>query len=140
MKGGKLPWQGLKAVNKHEKYELIMEKKLSTTIQSLCKDVPEVFQTFLTYVRQLKFDEKPDYHYIRWIFQELHDQVSGSTFAFELDWIRVYKKHKKAKKEKEKALQKKLMAESTPHEFGGGAHNTTTMAVAGATATTPQKG
>ena len=118
-----------------------MEKKLSTTIQSLCKDVPEVFQTFLTYVRQLKFDDKPDYHYIRWIFQELHDQVSGSTFAFELDWIRVYKKHKKAKKEKEKALQKqKLLAGSTPHEFGGGPHNTTTMAVAGATATTPQKG
>ena len=50
-----------------------MEKKLATTISSLCKDVPEVFQTFLTYVRSLKFDEKPDYPYIRWIFQELHD-------------------------------------------------------------------
>lgn len=116
-----------------------MEKKLSTTTQSLCKDIPGIFHTFLDYVRLLKFDEKPDYAYIRWIFQELHDQISGSTYAFELDWIRVYKKHKKAKKEKEKALQKKLASGSTPHEFGTGAHNTTTMAIAGATAATPQK-
>ena len=116
-----------------------MEKKLSTTTQSLCKDIPGIFHTFLDYVRMLKFDEKPDYPYIRWIFQELHDQISGSTFAFELDWIRVYKKHKKAKKEKEKMLQKKLASGTTPQEFGTGAHNTTTMAVAGATAATPQK-
>lgn len=87
-------------------------------------------------MRSLKFDEKPDYPYIRWIFQELHDQVAGSTFAFELDWIRVYKKHKRAKKEKEKqqkALQNSGIAggESAPAT----AHNTTTLAVAGATAT-----
>ena len=114
-----------------------MEKKLATTISSLCKDVPEVFQTFLTYVRSLKFDEKPDYPYIRWIFQELHDQVAGSTFAFELDWIRVYKKHKRAKKEKEKAQKQALQTSgmAQPDTAPATAHNTTTLAVAGASAT-----
>ena len=42
-----------------------MEKKLSTTIESLCKGFPMEFVTYLTYVRNLRFDEKPDYAYLR---------------------------------------------------------------------------
>lgn len=34
---GSLPWQGLKAATKRQKYELISEKKLSTSIEELCK-------------------------------------------------------------------------------------------------------
>ena len=32
-----LPWQGLKAATKKQKYEKISEKKLSTPIEVLCK-------------------------------------------------------------------------------------------------------
>ena len=32
-----LPWQGLKAATKKQKYERISEKKLSTPIEVLCK-------------------------------------------------------------------------------------------------------
>jgi hypothetical protein len=37
---GQLPWQNLKATNKKDKYEKIMEKKISTSIESLCKGFP----------------------------------------------------------------------------------------------------
>lgn len=37
---GRLPWQGLKAKNKREKYEKIKEKKLITPLESLCKGLP----------------------------------------------------------------------------------------------------
>ena len=37
---GSLPWQGLKASTKKEKYEKIMEKKISTPIDVLCKGFP----------------------------------------------------------------------------------------------------
>jgi serine/threonine protein kinase len=37
---GELPWQGLKAKTMKEKYEKIMEKKLSTPVDSLCKGFP----------------------------------------------------------------------------------------------------
>lgn len=37
---GDLPWQGLKAKNMKEKYEKIMEKKISTPIEVLCKNFP----------------------------------------------------------------------------------------------------
>ena len=34
---GSLPWQGLKAATKKQKYEKISEKKMSTPIEVLCK-------------------------------------------------------------------------------------------------------
>ena len=37
---GELPWQGLKAKTMKEKYEKIMEKKISTQIENLCKGFP----------------------------------------------------------------------------------------------------
>jgi len=37
---GSLPWQGLKAATKRQKYERISEKKMSTPIEELCKNFP----------------------------------------------------------------------------------------------------
>lgn len=37
---GSLPWQGLKAATKRQKYDKISEKKMSTPIEELCKGVP----------------------------------------------------------------------------------------------------
>jgi len=34
---GCLPWQGLKAATKKQKYEKISEKKMSTPVEALCK-------------------------------------------------------------------------------------------------------
>ncbi len=37
---GVLPWQGLKAKNRNEKYQKILEKKLATPPEVLCKNYP----------------------------------------------------------------------------------------------------
>lgn len=71
---GSLPWQNLKATNKKDKYEKIMEKKLSTPIEILCKNFPGEFATYLSYTRGLKFDEKPEYSYCRKLFKSLFDK------------------------------------------------------------------
>lgn len=47
-----------------------MEKKLSTSIEQLCKGYPEEFSKYLTYCRNLKFDEAPDYNYCKNLFKE----------------------------------------------------------------------
>ena len=44
---GSLPWQGLKAVTKKEKYDKISEKKMGTPIEVLCKNYPPEFATYL---------------------------------------------------------------------------------------------
>ena len=72
----------MKANNKKDKYERIMEKKLSTSIEVLCKGFPSEFATFLTYCRNLRFDEKPDYTYCRNLFKELFVRE-----GYELDYI-----------------------------------------------------
>ena len=37
---GNLPWQGLKAATKKQKYERISEKKMSTPVEVLCRGYP----------------------------------------------------------------------------------------------------
>lgn len=37
---GNLPWQGLKAATKKQKYEKISEKKMSTPVEVLCRGYP----------------------------------------------------------------------------------------------------
>ena len=54
---GSLPWQGLKAATTKQKYEKIVEKKQTTVIKDLCEGFPVQFEKYLTYVRNLGFDE-----------------------------------------------------------------------------------
>jgi casein kinase I family protein HRR25 len=68
---GSLPWQGLKAVTKKQKYDLIMEKKMTTQTEVLCKGFPQEFRVYLNYTRTLRFDDKPDYNFLRKLFREL---------------------------------------------------------------------
>lgn len=82
---GTLPWQGLKAANKRQKYERISEKKLSTPIDVLCKSFPNEFPTYLTYCRQLHFEQRPDYNYLRKLFRALFHQ-KGFTYDYVFDW------------------------------------------------------
>lgn len=91
---GVLPWQNLKATNKKDKYEKIMEKKLSTSIESLCKGVPTEFVTYLTYCRNMKFDEKPDYLFLKNLFKDL---TTRSRFEYDhvYDWNIVAQEKKK---------------------------------------------
>jgi len=68
---GQLPWQGFQANTKEEKYHKIMECKRSTSVATLCKDFPAVFASFLDYCRALRFEDRPDYAYLRRLFKDL---------------------------------------------------------------------
>jgi len=82
---GSLPWQGLKAPTKKQKYEKISDKKCSTSIELLCKGSPVEFQQYLTYARTLNFEDKPDYGYLRKLFRELFVRESYKYDAM-FDW------------------------------------------------------
>ena len=68
---GNLPWQGLKAYNKSDKYERIKEMKLKTSIEDLCKGYSVEFTQYLNICKNLKFDEKPKYEGMRNMFKYL---------------------------------------------------------------------
>ncbi|OLY84522.1 Casein kinase I-like protein [Smittium mucronatum] len=82
---GNLPWQGLRAANKKLKYDCIMEKKMSTTTENLCRGYPPEFSTYLNYTRSLRFDDKPDYNYLKRLFRDLFVRT-GLKYDYVFDW------------------------------------------------------
>lgn len=93
LRGG-LPWQGLKAATNKQKYEKIGEKKQTTLIKDLCEGFPDQFVQYLTYVRNLGFEDTPDYDYLRDLFtQALKD--AREVEDGEYDWMVKGKQDKK---------------------------------------------
>lgn len=82
---GSLPWQGLKAGTKKQKYEKISEKKMSTPIEVLCKGYPSELASYFHYCRSLRFDDKPDYAYLKRLFRDLFIR-EGFQFDYVFDW------------------------------------------------------
>ncbi|XP_066312407.1 casein kinase 1-like protein 2 isoform X1 [Miscanthus floridulus] len=82
---GSLPWQGLKAGTKKQKYEKISEKKVATSIEALCRGYPTEFASYFHYCRSLRFDDKPDYSYLKRLFRDLFIR-EGFQFDYVFDW------------------------------------------------------
>lgn len=73
---GHLPWSGLDAKNKAEKYRLICKTKVETKLEELCQGFPDAFKRFLEYARNLHYLDKPDYNALRSMFDELRESPS----------------------------------------------------------------
>ncbi|KAM0913635.1 hypothetical protein ACQ4PT_012057 [Festuca glaucescens] len=82
---GSLPWQGLKAATKKQKYEKIREKKISTPIEVLCKSCPVEFASYFHYCHSLTFDQRPDYGFVKRLFRDLFTR-QGYEFDYVFDW------------------------------------------------------
>lgn len=116
---GSLPWQGLKAATKKQKYEKISEKKMSTPVEFLCKvnrkinkldsflslsqnfinfafylffqGYPAEFAMYLNYCRGLRFEEVPDYMYLRQLFRILF-RTLNHQYDYTFDWTMLKQK------------------------------------------------
>ncbi|RVX70261.1 Casein kinase I 1 [Exophiala mesophila] len=87
LRGG-LPWQGLKAATNKQKYEKIGEKKQTTAIKDLCEGYPEEFNKYLSYVRNLGFEDTPDYDFLRDLFTQALKNT-GEVEDGEYDWMKL---------------------------------------------------
>jgi len=85
---GKLPWQGITAANKKQKYEKILEKKKSITIPELCQGFPSEFSLMMHYVRNLRFKEPPDHVYLRQLFRILLRSLNHQ-YDYIYDWTQL---------------------------------------------------
>jgi hypothetical protein len=61
-----------------------LQRKLNVNIlwnirstEMLCKGLPDEFSQFMNYTKNLKFDEKPDYSYIRTLFRVLKSIINS---------------------------------------------------------------
>jgi hypothetical protein len=82
---GSVPWQGLKASTEDERNGLVKEKKMNTPIMDLCRGLPDAFTNYFQSVRTLKFDDRPNYSYLRKIFRNLFIR-EGFQYDHVFDW------------------------------------------------------
>ena len=63
-----LPWEKIKFTNLDEYTNKILTLKKNISLLKLCQDLPIEFYYYMKYVRELKFQEKPDYTYLQNLF------------------------------------------------------------------------
>jgi serine/threonine protein kinase len=71
---GSLPWQGLKANTKKQKYQRILERKQATHPEQLCRGYPTEFRDYFAHCSAMGFEDRPDYRYLKRIFKDLFDR------------------------------------------------------------------
>jgi len=75
----------LKANTKKQKYERIMDRKMSTSTEQLCKGYATEFRSYFEYCRSLRFEDRPDYAYLKRLFKELFYR-KGFQYDNMFDW------------------------------------------------------
>ncbi|CAI0390112.1 unnamed protein product [Linum tenue] len=109
---GSLPWQGLKAATKKQKYDKICEKKLSTPIEVLCKSHPVEFASYMHYCHSLTFDQRPDYGFLKRLFRDLFVR-EGYEFDYVFDWTII--KYQQAQKNRSQPRLPQVTGTSGSH-------------------------
>ena len=84
---GSLPWQGIDAKTKEEKYAKILYKKEITPPEELCKGYPEELVCYLKYTKNLEYEEDPKYDYLIELFEKIIKNNLNDTFDYKYDWI-----------------------------------------------------
>ena len=69
---GKLPWQGSVDYNSKERNEKIGDMKKKYNLWNLSKDIPREIIILIEYARNLEFEEKPDYTYLKGLLVNLY--------------------------------------------------------------------
>ena len=72
----------------------------------LCRGIPQEFAEYLNYTKNLKFDETPDYKFIKGLFARAMKQEQ-ITNDYEFDWFLTKDQRKAAKEGKNASDQPK---------------------------------
>lgn len=81
-----LPWQGIQCRGRKQKYDRICESKLSTPVTQLCKNLPMEFMLYINYCRHLRYDETPDYSFVRSLFRSVL-KTFNQKYDLIFDWL-----------------------------------------------------
>ena len=100
---------GIKAQNKTEKYKKIFEKKIYSTISQLCDKLPTEFIDFMRYIKDLAFEDKPNYQYLKTLLGKMYDK---NNFSYEMVFDFTDILTKKENSEKDKKNQDEILSTS----------------------------
>ena len=99
---GALPWQGIPGKNKDERYKKILQKKMDTTSEELCEGFPDEFEKYISYTRNMEYEEEPDYDRLRNYFMTVLEK-NNEVF----DYIYIWSTEEEKKQRKKEYLEEK---------------------------------
>ncbi|KAL7668441.1 hypothetical protein ACOME3_000345 [Neoechinorhynchus agilis] len=82
---GKLPWMNVIAETVKQRFNIVEDLKINTSVKDLCTNLPDEFGKYLEYARKLGYYEDPDYDYMRSLFKNLMKR-SGFKNDCGFDW------------------------------------------------------
>ena len=100
---GSLPWQGMVINDPKKKYDKIKQLKYDIKLEELCSGMPKEFIKFIQYARDMKFEDRPDYSYLRHLLRTAAQKNRLVFDSTKFDWI-VKEKEEKEKEEEEKNI------------------------------------
>ena len=84
---GNLPWQGMVNSNPKKKYDKIKKLKIEVKLQDLCSGLPKECIKFIQYARDMKFEDKPNYNYLRSLLKRMVIKSGQKMDTSKFDWI-----------------------------------------------------
>ena len=85
-KGG-LPWMGMHAKTKEEKYAKILNIKKNMETEKLLKHGPNELIEYINYCKQMEYEQDPDYDYITNLFKNIIFINLKETIDYKFDWV-----------------------------------------------------
>ena len=87
---GRLPWMRVGKEKGKGHIAKVLEKKLITPPEILCKKLPKQFAFLFQYLRKLKFEERPDYNMLKCLFAEMFESKFNlsKNEVFTFDWFK----------------------------------------------------
>ena len=84
----KLPWQGIKGNSYKDCYHKLYLMKKHIKIEDLCKGLPKEIIDYMYYARYLKFEQEPDYNYLKNLFKMILKRNEVTFDDYILSWCR----------------------------------------------------
>ena len=99
---GSLPWQGMIINDPKKKYDRIKQLKYDIKLEDLCAGLPKECIKFIQYARDMKFEDRPDYSYLRNLLRKAAEKNGLHFDNTKFDWIIKEEKEKEEKEKEEK--------------------------------------
>ena len=84
---GSLPWMGIHAKNKDDKYSKILNIKKNLETENLLHNSPKELCDYLNYCKQLNYEQEPDYSYLIGLFKSIIFKVLKESIDYKYDWV-----------------------------------------------------
>ena len=83
---GNLPWDKITAKNFEDLVKALRKMRETLPIKTLCKGMPLEMNYYMEYIFKLKFEQDPDYRYLRSLFLNILQKI-GEKNDFFFSWV-----------------------------------------------------